>query len=89
MPSHWDKSGDQYTVPTKFDMLKSVGPVDAQVNAIRDFIVAYNSSDADFSLSLEDGGSGGEGDDESGGNEEAGGDEEAASGDDEEEEEDE
>jgi len=89
MPSHWDKSGDQYTVPTKFDMLKSVGPVDAQVNAIRDFIVAYNSSDADFSLSLEDGGSGGEDDDESGGNEEAGGDEEAASGDDEEEEEDE
>lgn len=52
MPSHWDKEGEKYVVPSKFRQLKSVGPVDKQVDIIKDFIVAYNTADVDFSWVL-------------------------------------
>ena len=75
MPSHWDKKGDQYEVPTKFRKLKTLGPVDKQVDSIRDFIVGYNTADVDFTRVLgeeaED-----EGGDEEGMDEEEGYDEE-------------
>ena len=82
MPSHWDKKGEEYIVKTKFEDLSTVGKVDDQVNAITDFILAYNSADIDFDLVLGEESSAGEsagGDEESGdeGGDE-GGDEEAA-----------
>lgn len=52
MPSHWDKEDGKYVVPTKFKKLNTVGGVDQQINAIRDFIVGYNTADVDFSLVL-------------------------------------
>ena len=52
MPSHWDKKGDEYLVPTKFGDLNSVGDVDQQTNTIKDFIVAYNTAEIDFDLVL-------------------------------------
>ena len=52
MPSHWDKKGDEYLVPTKFGDLKTVGNVDEQTNTIKDFIVAYNTAEIDFDLVL-------------------------------------
>jgi mono/diheme cytochrome c family protein len=66
MPAHWDKKGDQYLVKTKFDKLNTVGNVDEQINAVKDFIIAYNTADVDFDLvlgedpSAEDEGDGGE-----------------------------
>ncbi len=55
MPSHWPKKGDKYTIPAKFSELETVkdGNVDLQVDAIRDFIVSYNSEEIDTELSLE------------------------------------
>jgi len=52
MPSHWDRKGDQYSVKTKFEELKTVGNVDQQINDIKDFIIAYNTADVDFDLVL-------------------------------------
>lgn len=53
MPSHWDKKGEEYLVKNKFRDLNTVGEVDDQVNAIKDFILAYNSSeDINFDLVL-------------------------------------
>ena len=77
MPSHWVKKGDNYKVPTKFDEINSIGNVDAQVGTLKDLIVAYNTAELDFDVSL-----GEEGDDE--GSE--GEDEDGEEGDDEEEE---
>ena len=77
MPSHWVKKGDQFTVPTKYSEIETVGDVATQVDTLKDLIVAYNTAELDFDLSL------GEGEDE----EEGSGDE--GEGDDEEEDEDE
>lgn len=52
MPSHWKKKGDQYSVPTKFSELKTVGNVDQQTDAIKEFVIAYNTADIDFDLVL-------------------------------------
>lgn len=75
MPSHWDKKGDEYLVPTKFGDLKTVGNVDEQTNTIKDFIVAYNTAEIDFDLVLgeeasSDAGEGGD-EDEAGAEDEA------------------
>jgi len=86
MPSHWDKKGDQYVVPTKFSQLKTLGPVDNQINLIRDFVVGYNAADVDFSLVLGEEPEAGDGEETDAGAEEGGGDE---GGDEEEEEEEE
>jgi len=48
-----------------------VGDVDTQVNTLTDFIVAYNTTELDFDLSLGEGGG-----DEDGGGEDEGDDEE-------------
>lgn len=66
MPSHWPKKGGKYTIATKFSELESVkdGNIDLQVDAIRDFIVSYNSEEIDFDLSLEGDEDEAEGDDE-------------------------
>ncbi len=64
MPSHWVKARDGYNVPTKFDEIKSVGDVDAQVGTLKDLIIAYNTAELDFDVSL------GEGDDDEGGEDE-------------------
>jgi hypothetical protein len=64
MPSHWVKDGDKYNVPTKFSEIESVGDVDTQVNTLKDLIVAYNTAELDFDVSL-----GGGGDDEEEGDE--------------------
>ena len=63
MPSHWVKDGDGYNVPTKFDEIKSVGDVDTQVGTLKDLIIAYNTAELDFDVSL---GEGDEGEDEDG-----------------------
>ncbi len=52
MPAHWDKKGDEYLVKTKFEKLETVGNVDQQIDAVKDFIIAYNSADVDFDLVL-------------------------------------
>ncbi len=52
MPSHWDKKGEEYSVPTKFSDLETVGDINQQTDAIKDFIVAYNTADIDFDLVL-------------------------------------
>ncbi|GJL78142.1 MAG: hypothetical protein NPINA01_11310 [Nitrospinaceae bacterium] len=85
MPSHWDKEGDKYLVKTKFEDLETVGGVDKQVDAIKDFIVAYNSADVDFDFVLGEEPSA-EGSEDEG---EEAGDEEASDEEDEEEEEEE
>ena len=77
MPSHWVKNGENYKVPTKFDEINSIGNVDTQVGTLKDLIVAYNTAELDFDVSL-----GEEGDDEGG----EGEDEDGEEGDDEEEE---
>ena len=77
MPSHWVKDGENYKVPTKFDEINTVGDVDTQVGTLKDLIVAYNTAELDFDVSL-----GEEGDDEGG----EGEDEDGEEGDDEEEE---
>jgi mono/diheme cytochrome c family protein len=64
MPSHWDKKGDEYLVKTKFDKLETVGDVDQQIDAVKDFIIAYNSAEVDFDLVLGEEASSDEGDDE-------------------------
>ena len=63
MPSDWVKDGDGYNVPTKFDEIKSVGDVDTQVGTLKDLIIAYNTAELDFDVSL---GEGDEGEDEDG-----------------------
>ena len=63
MPSHWVKDGDGYNVPTKYDEIKSVGDVDTQVGTLKDLIIAYNTAELDFDVSL---GEGDEGEDEDG-----------------------
>ena len=68
MPSHWVKDGDKYNVPTKFSEIESVGDVDTQVNTLKDLIVAYNTAELDFDVSL--------GEDEEGGEEGEGGEDE-------------
>jgi mono/diheme cytochrome c family protein len=53
MPSHWPKEGDKYVVKSKYSELNSVGSVDAQIGAISDFIISYNTAgEADFDLVL-------------------------------------
>ncbi|PIQ95848.1 MAG: cytochrome C [Nitrospinae bacterium CG11_big_fil_rev_8_21_14_0_20_56_8] len=52
MPAHWDKEGDNYVVKTKFQKLKTVGDIDNQVGAIRDFITSYNTAEFNDSLVL-------------------------------------
>lgn len=52
MPAHWDKKGDEYLVKTKFEKLETVGNVDQQIDAVKDFIIAYNSAEVDFDLVL-------------------------------------
>ena len=66
---HW-----KYLVKTKFSELETVGPVDQQVNHIKDFIVAYNTAEFDDSLVLSE--SAGDGEDEEGAEEEEGDEEE-------------
>jgi hypothetical protein len=56
MPSHWVKKGDQLKVPTKYSAIETVGDVDTQVNTLADLIVAYNTAELDFDLSLGEGG---------------------------------
>lgn len=75
MPAHWDKKGDKYLVKTKFDKLKTVGNVDQQIDAVKDFIIAYNFADVDFDWVLGDEASGGDSSDgavESGAEDDAG-----------------
>ncbi|MBC8287812.1 MAG: c-type cytochrome [Nitrospinae bacterium] len=73
MPSHWVKKGEEYTVPTKYSEVKTVGDVDTQLNTLKDLIVAYNTAELDFDVTLgEDGG----GDEEEGSAEDGGDDEE-------------
>ncbi len=55
MPSHWNKKGDQYTVPVKYSDIKSVGDVDTQLKTLKDLIVAYNTADLNFDVSLGEG----------------------------------
>ena len=50
-------------MPTKFDEIKSVGDVDTQVGTLKDLIMAYNTAELDFDVSL---GEGDEGEDEDG-----------------------
>jgi mono/diheme cytochrome c family protein len=71
MPSHWVKDGDKYNVPTKFSEIEAVGDVDTQVNTLKDLIVAYNTAELDFDVSL-----GEDGDEEEGGDDESEGEEE-------------
>ncbi len=66
MPSHWVKKGDQFKVPIKYSEIETVGDVDTQVNTLADLIVAYNTAELDFDLSLGEGG----GDEEGGGEDE-------------------
>ena len=61
MPSHWVKNGESYKVPTKFDEINTVGDVDTQLGTLKDLIVAYNTAELDFDVSL---GEEGEGDEE-------------------------
>ncbi len=86
MPSHWEKKGEDYVVPTKFGDLKTVGNVDQQINTIKDFIIAYNSAEIDFDLVLGEEPSSDEGEDEADGGEEGMDEEDAELGDEEEEE---
>ena len=67
MPSHWVKKGDKYTVPTKYSEIETVGDVDTQVDTLKDLIIAYNTAELDFDVSLGE-------DDEDDGNSEEGGD---------------
>jgi len=68
MPSHWVKSGDQYKVPTKYSDIETVGDIDTQITTVSDMIVAYNSAELDFDVSLgEDEEGGEESDSEEGG----------------------
>ena len=67
MPSHWVKKGDKYTVPTKYSEIETVGDVDTQVDTLKDLIIAYNTAELDFDVSLgedEDEGGSEEGDGE-------------------------
>ncbi len=64
MPSHWVEKGDKFTVPTKYSEIETVGDVDAQVNTMADLIVAYNTAELDFDLSLGEGGEEEEGGDD-------------------------
>jgi len=67
MPSHWVKNGENYKVPTKFDEINSIGNVDTQVGTLKDLIVAYNTAELDFDVSLgEEDDEGSEGEDEDG-----------------------
>ena len=66
MPSHWVKDGDGYIVPTKYDEIKSVGDVDTQVGTLKDLIIAYNTAELDFDVSLGEGDEGEEEDGEEG-----------------------
>ena len=72
MPSHWVKQGDKYTVPTKYSEIETVGDVDTQIDTLKDLIIAYNTAELDFDVSLGEGGDDeeGEGDDEEGGDDE-------------------
>ena len=67
MPSHWVKKGEKYTVPTKYSEIETVGDVDTQVDTLKDLIIAYNTAELDFDVSLgedEDEGGSEEGDGE-------------------------
>jgi mono/diheme cytochrome c family protein len=66
MPSHWVKKGDKLTVPTKYSEIETVGDVDAQVSTLTDLIIAYNTAELDFDVSLGEGGEDEEGEDEEG-----------------------
>lgn len=68
MPSHWVKKGDKYTVPTKYSEIETVGDVDTQVDTLKDLIIAYNTAELDFDISL--GEDEGDGDGEEGGDDE-------------------
>jgi mono/diheme cytochrome c family protein len=72
MPSHWVKKGDQFTVPTKYSEIETVGDVDTQVDTLKDLLVAYNTAELDFDVSLGEGGD----EDEEGEDGEEGGDDE-------------
>jgi hypothetical protein len=76
MPSHWEKKGEEYVIPTKFEDLKTVGDVDQQTDMIKDFIVAYNTAEIDFDLVLGEESSGGDDEDEGDAGEEEGDEEE-------------
>lgn len=65
MPSHWVKENGKYKVPAKYEEINSVGDVNKQVNTLRDLIVAYNTAELDFDMSLgEDGDEEGDGEGE-------------------------
>jgi mono/diheme cytochrome c family protein len=73
MPSHWVKAGEDYKVPTKYSEINAIGDVDKQVGTLKDLIVAYNTADLDFDVSLgegEDGEEGEEGEEGEGGDDE-------------------
>ena len=70
MPSHWVKKGDQLKVPTKYSEIETVGDVDTQVNTLTDLIVAYNTAELDFDLSLGEGGGDEDGGEDEGDDEE-------------------
>ena len=52
MPSHWDKKGEGLVVKNKFRELKSIGPIDTQVESIKNYLVSYNTAEYDDSLTL-------------------------------------
>ncbi len=70
MPSHWVKKGEQYTVPTKYSEIETVGDIDTQIDTLKDLIVAYNTTELDFDISLGEGDGDEEGDEEGSGDDE-------------------
>jgi len=51
-------------VPTKYSEIETVGDVDTQVSTLTDLIIAYNTAELDFDVSLGEGGEDEEGGDE-------------------------
>ncbi len=54
MPNHWPKENGEYTIQTKFNLLKGVdgGNVDKSVGYIGDYMIAHNTAEYDDSLNL-------------------------------------
>ncbi len=55
MPSHWEMKGEELIVKNKFKELNTIGPVDAQVDSIKNYLISYNTAEYDDSLVLGDG----------------------------------
>ncbi|MDG1843483.1 MAG: c-type cytochrome [Nitrospinaceae bacterium] len=52
MPSHWEKKGEELFVKNKYKELKSIGPINAQVDSIKNYLISYNTAEYDDSLAL-------------------------------------